>query len=278
MKKRFHLLLVVLTCLTSASLMGAIRPTPSLAQASIHVNLTGTAVETFADPGLGAPSGWIVDAEHITVENAVSVQAVDLRVRVGLQAYLPAGVIDPAIEPGDVVEARGILNPHGSDPTYVGLNGEDCYLVRATAIKPPIIDNVVASPDRKDQAGDPQPPRLTIRADVTDDDGLAWVRLYLRSDRGSSTYVKMTRTAGDTYQATIDICSPPAVLSYVIEARDLGDNVARSAAYPVGVWICEGPKRPGRRPLPPRLLGFDGDEPHVSVHHPVKPTAKSELD
>ena len=278
MKKRFRVILAIVTCLASASLAGAIQPERILAQSSTHVNIKGTAVEPFADPGLGAPSGWIVDAEHVVFENAVSSQSADLRVRVGLQAYLPAGMIDPAIQPGDDVEVRGILNPHGSDPTYVGLNGEDCYLVRVAAAKPPTIDNVVTCPDPKTRTADSRPTRLTVRADVTDDEGLAWVRLHVRRLRGSSRYVKMLRASGDTYQTTIDICSEPIILSYVIEARDLDGNVARSATYALEAWVCEGLKQPDKRPLPPRLSGFKGDEPDVSVLYPISATEKSELD
>lgn len=137
MKKHVRALLMIVTCFASASLVGMIQPERILARSCVEVNVTGTAVATFADPGFGTPSGWIVDVEHIIIENTITGQPVDLQVRVGFQAYLPSGTIDPTIEPGDEVEVLGILNPHGSDPTYISLNGEGCYLVRAAATKPP---------------------------------------------------------------------------------------------------------------------------------------------
>jgi len=69
---------------------------------------------------------------------------------------------------------------------------------------------------------------ITITATITDDTGARDVYLHYRAV-GSSTFteVRMTKTIGDTYEATIPSQSTPGTVHYYINATDNSNNSAR---------------------------------------------------
>jgi hypothetical protein len=119
--------LALAACLATMASVHANKPRPIRADSSGEVKFTGVAVEYVQSPVPGGASGWTV-----TVGEVISGPARAGQVLVGMQAFPPMGYKDPTIEEGDDVEAFGFLNPHGSDPTFVSLNGEDYYIAKTS--------------------------------------------------------------------------------------------------------------------------------------------------
>jgi hypothetical protein len=134
MKKSASILLALVAFLASIVLVQAIKPGRTLADSSGEVKFTGVAVEYIENPGPGSVSGWTV-----AVSEVISGPDIAGQVLVGMQAFPPIGYEDPTTEEGDEVEVFGFLNPYGSDPTFVSLNGEDYYIIRVRKIYLPLM-------------------------------------------------------------------------------------------------------------------------------------------
>ena len=104
---------------------------------------------------------------------------------------------------------------------------------------PPSISNIRESNDPINKQGCPSPTTVTIRADVSDASGLAWVRLYYQPPGGSWTYAAMSHESGNTYKATIGPFSQAGTLNYYVKARDNADNEAQSSTHAVTVNDCD---------------------------------------
>jgi len=110
-------------------------------------------------------------------------------------------------------------------------------------LTPPSITNIWETDDPIKEDGCPEPTTVTIRADVTDASGLAWVRLYYEPPGGSWTPVTMSHESGNTYKATIGPFSQAGTLYYYVKARDNADanNEDQSSTYTVTVDDCPTP-------------------------------------
>ncbi|MBC8254148.1 MAG: hypothetical protein H8E35_08965, partial [Ardenticatenia bacterium] len=104
--------------------------------------------------------------------------------------------------------------------------------------QPPSITNIRESADPIYRQGCPEPTGVTIRADVSDASGLAWVRLYYQPPGGSWTYTTMSHESGNTYKASIGPFSQAGTLEYYVKARDNADNGAQSSTRTVTVNDC----------------------------------------
>ncbi len=105
---------------------------------------------------------------------------------------------------------------------------------------PPDISNIRESADPIYPQGCASPTTVTIRADVSDVDGLEFVRLSYGAPQGSWTWVFMTLESDNTYAATVGPFSQTGTLSYQIKAQDLAGNPAQSAIATVTVADCAG--------------------------------------
>jgi hypothetical protein len=105
---------------------------------------------------------------------------------------------------------------------------------------PPTIANIRESDDPINRQGCPGPTIVTIRADVTDVSGLAWVQLYYyQPPSGNPTYVTMIYESGNTYRATIGPFSLAGMVYYSIDARDNAGNDAMSDQHTFYVNDCD---------------------------------------
>ncbi len=103
---------------------------------------------------------------------------------------------------------------------------------------PPSITNIRESADPINKQGCPSPTTVTIRADVSDASGLAWVRLYYQPPGGSWTYTTMSYESGNTYKATMGSFSQAGTLYYYVKARDNAGNEAQSSMDTVMINDC----------------------------------------
>ena len=127
MKSRTLAFLTLVAFSASIVLVQPVESGSVLTQSSEEARFTGVAVEYIQSPVPGGASGW-----RVAVDEVISGPMIEGEVLVGMQAYPPQGYQDPTIEAGDEVEAFGLLNPHGSDPTFVSLNGEDYYIAKTS--------------------------------------------------------------------------------------------------------------------------------------------------
>lgn len=103
---------------------------------------------------------------------------------------------------------------------------------------PPTIDNIRESADPIYRQGCPSPTTVTIRADVSDADGLEFVRLSYGAPQGSWTWIFMSLESGNTYAATIGPFSDTGTLLYQVKAQDLAGNPAQSTMATATVADC----------------------------------------
>ena len=142
--------------------------------------------------------------------------------------------IGPFSETGTVeyyIKARDNVGNERSSPTYT-------VAVQTCDITPPYISNIRESNDPINKQGCPSPTTVTIRADVSDPSGLAWVRLYYQPPGGSWTYATMSHESSNTYKATIGPFSETGTVEYYIKARDNVGNEQDSSHYTVTVMPC----------------------------------------
>jgi len=109
---------------------------------------------------------------------------------------------------------------------------------------PPQIRNLRRSADVVNRRGCSSPIRLIVAANVLDQSGLAWVRLYYRLNRGSWRYVDMTNSKGHTYKGTIGPFEEAGTLRFYIKAQDRWGNKGQSAVQSIMVRDCRGRTRP----------------------------------
>ncbi len=129
----------------------------------------------------------------------------------------------------------------------------------------PTISNVHESDDTINRDGCPEPTTVTIRADVTDESGVDWVRLHYTPPGGQETPVAMTPESGDTYKATIGPFSETGTLRYYVEAQDLADNREQSPVHSMRVQNCGSPDLDVRHTKPRLEKGRKGSEPERLV-------------
>ena len=141
---------------------------------------------------------------------------------------------------GDCIEAYGTYVEEEWGPVIVvgGAYGSPGDYIKKCDTIPPSITNIRESNDPINKQGCPEPTTVTIRADVTDASGLAWVRLYYRPPGGSWTYRAMSRESGNTYKATIGPFGQAGTLEYYVKARDNAGNETQSSTRTIIVHAC----------------------------------------
>ncbi|UCC77453.1 MAG: hypothetical protein JSW37_03585 [Anaerolineales bacterium] len=102
----------------------------------------------------------------------------------------------------------------------------------------PSITNVSESQDPICVQGTGSPDRVTIRANISDDSGLDWVRLHYQPPGGSWVYVDMQHSSGNTYEAILGPFQQAGTLRYYIGARDDGCNEVSSDQRSITVEEC----------------------------------------
>ena len=125
---------------------------------------------------------------------------------------------------------------------YVASNWGGLFVLHYTGggdTTPPSISNIRESNDPINRKGCPEPITVTIRADVTDDSALDWVRLHYQPPSGSWTYTNMGQELGTTHRATVGNFSQAGTLRYYVKARDTAGNEGQSTTRTVTVNDCE---------------------------------------
>ena len=142
---------------------------------------------------------------------------------------------------GDCIEAYGTYVEEEWGPVIVvgGAYGSPGDYIKKCDTIPPSITNIRESNDPINKQGCPEPTTVTIRADVSDPSGLAWVKLYYQPPGGSWTYRTMSHESGNTYKATIGPFSEAGTVYYYIKAWDEPGNSSKSSTYTVTVSDCE---------------------------------------
>jgi hypothetical protein len=102
----------------------------------------------------------------------------------------------------------------------------------------PTISNVRESDDPINRQGCADPTTVTIRADVSDSSGLAWVQLNYRAPGGSWVNTPMSLETGSSYMATVGPFGQSGTLNYYVRAQDNAGNQRTSNSYAVTVNDC----------------------------------------